>query len=279
MELNLPDHLANGIFKACLWILIGFPLLFFIARLTKRTISEKISPHAGMISSKIISYFGGALLVVSILLDFNFNLSAILGTAGIASVAFGFAAKTSLSNLISGIFLLWEKPFKIGDLIQVQKSSITGYVLSIDLLSVKIRTRDNLFVRIPNETLVSSDFTNISRFPIRRYTFSIGVSYDSDLAKVEKALLEVAFSNPFCLDDPQPSIWFNGLGDSSINYDLYLWFEQKNYTDLRNSLIQDIMRRFEQEGIEIPYTHYDLTIKNEPIATKKQGASASEKIN
>jgi small-conductance mechanosensitive channel len=191
---------------------------------------------------------------------FNFNLSAILGTAGIASVAIGFAAKTSLSNLISGVFLLWERPFQVGDLVQVQQSNILGYVLSIDLLSVKIRTKDNLFVRIPNENLVAGELTNISRFPIRRYSLAVTVAYDTDLKRMEALLIEIAMANSCCLDDPLPTVTFEGMGDSGLDYTLHVWVERERYDEIRNSLVADVMERLPREGIEIPYTRYEVEL-------------------
>ncbi len=256
----LHPHVIGSLIRGGLWICVGIPLLFFFARVVGRSLSKRISPHAGMLAQKIISYGGNILIFITILLDFNFNLSAILGTAGIASVAFGFAAKTSLSNLISGVFLLWEKPFQIGDQIRIDKSNITGYVLSIDLLSVKIRTQDNLFVRIPNETLVQSDFVNISRFPIRRYALSLNVAYNADLKRVEAVLIEVALANACCLDDPAPQVLFDSLGASGINYTLYVWVEQSRYNEIRNLIAADVVKRFAQEGIEIPYTRYDVKL-------------------
>ena len=119
-------QLTAPLIRACLWIIIGFPLLFLTARWLKNIITQKFNPHLGLLTQKILTYGGFILITISILLDFNFDLSAILGTAGIASVAIGFAAKTSLSNLISGIFILWEKPFQIGDLIQMEKLNIKG---------------------------------------------------------------------------------------------------------------------------------------------------------
>jgi len=246
------SHFIGSLIRAALWLGLAWPALICLARVSDKKVSQRISPHAGLIVHKIITYGGTLLIIITILLDFNFKLSAILGTAGIASVAIGFAAQKSLSNLISGIFLIWEKPFQVGDLIQVSPSNTTGYVLSIDLLSVKIRTKDNLFLRIPNESLVESDFINISRFPVRRYGLKVGIAYDTDLDTFQQTILRVAAQSPLCLQEPAPSLAFDGFGDFSINYILYVWVKQENYAILGTQLAYAIIEAFRQAQIEIP---------------------------
>jgi len=132
----------------------------------------------------------------------GFQLSVLLGAAGILSVAIGFASQTSASNLISGLFLIGEGPFAIGDFIRV--GTTEGEVLSIDLLSVKLRTPDNLFVRIPNEQLIKSEVVNLTRFAIRRLNLAVGVAYKEDIPRVRHILMQVATDNPLCLNEPAP---------------------------------------------------------------------------
>src|SRR5699024_2454555 len=116
------------------------------------------------------------------------SLAPLLGAAGIAGVALGFASQTSVSNIISGLFLIAESPFKVDDIITVK--STTGVVLSIDILLVKLRTFDNQYVRIPNETLIKTEVTNITRFPIRRLNTTISVAYKEDIGQVREILME-----------------------------------------------------------------------------------------
>lgn len=181
------------------------------------------------------------------------------------SVAIGFASQTSLSNIISGIFLYGEKPFAVGDVVKI--GNTTGIVLSIDLLSVKLRQFNNEFVRIPNETMIKTEVTNVTKFPIRRLDVELGVSYNSNIDHVTKALKETADKNPFCLDDPAPVIIFKGFGDSSLNFMIGAWCEKSQFLDLKNSLLRDIKNTFDLEGIEIPFpqrvVHMQLDQKEE----------------
>ena len=133
-----------------------------------------------------------------------------------------------------------------------------GTVYSIDLLSVKLKTLENLLIRIPNQTMISSEVTNITRFPIRRMDIDVGVAYKEDLKKVFEILRQLSLNNPYCLDEPEPLILIKEFGDSSINFLYGLWFEKSNYVTLRNSIIQDIKTTFEANGIEIPFPHITL---------------------
>ena len=209
-----------------------------------------------MILRRVTFYGVAGLFTASALMELGFDLGVLLGAAGILTVALGFASQTSASNVISGLFLLGERPFSVGDVIRV--AGTTGEVLSVDLLSVKLRTFDNLFVRIPNETMIKSEVTNLRRFPIRRLDLLVGVAYKEDLRRVRDVLMEVADRNPLCLEEPAPIIIFQGFGDSSINHQLSVWAATENYLELRNSIPLDIKEAFDEHGIEIPFPHRTL---------------------
>jgi small-conductance mechanosensitive channel len=209
-----------------------------------------------MILRRVTFYGVAGLFVASALMELGFDLGVLLGAAGILTVALGFASQTSASNVISGLFLLGERPFSVGDVIRV--AGTTGEVLSVDLLSVKLRTFDNLFVRIPNETMIKAEVTNLRRFPIRRLDLQVGVAYKEDLRRVRDVLMEVARRHPLCLEEPAPVIIFQGYGDSSINQQFSVWAATDNYLELRNSIPLDIKEAFDEAGIEIPFPHRTL---------------------
>ncbi len=206
-----------------------------------------------MILRRLCFYGIAGLFVASALMELGFDLGVLLGAAGILTVAIGFASQTSASNLISGLFLLGERPFAVGDLIRV--NGTVGEVLSVDFLSVKLRTLDNLFVRIPNETMIKSEVTNIRHFPIRRVDLQVGVAYKEDLREVTEVLLEVADRNPYCLEEPAPMVLFQGFADSSMNYEFRLWTQTDNFLQIRNSIPIEIKEAFDDNDIEIPFPH------------------------
>ena len=231
--------------------------------------------HRAMVVRRVTFYGIAGLFAASALSELGVDLSILLGAAGILTVALGFASQTSASNVISGLFLLGEGPFVVGDIIRV--NGTTGEVLSVDLLSVKLRTFDNLFVRIPNETIIKSEITNLRRFPIRRVDLQVGVAYKEDLRTVREVLMDVADRNPLCLEEPQPLIIFRGYGDSSINHQFSVWATTENYLELRNSIPLEIKEAFDEHGIEIPFPHRTLYTgaETEPFPVQDASEPAS----
>jgi small-conductance mechanosensitive channel len=160
----------------------GIILARFASQAIRRLFRNSASPHIAMVAQRGTYYLLLAIFVMWALYELGFSLGVLLGAAGILTVAVGFASQTSMSNLISGLFLIGEKPFEIGDLIKVDQT--VGEVLSIDLLSIKLRTFDNTYVRIPNETIIKTQVSTLTKFPIRRVDLQLGVAYKEDIARV-----------------------------------------------------------------------------------------------
>jgi small-conductance mechanosensitive channel len=246
------------VLRALVMVLAGLPLLLVASRWTRRWISARMDPQGGLIAGKLVLYSGAIILTISILRELGFSLAPLLGAAGVLGIALGFASQTSVSNVISGLFLIAERPFVVDDLIQV--GDVTGRVLSIDTISVKLRTFDNRMVRIPNETLVKSKVTNITRFPVRRVDIRVGVAYKEDAARVREVLLDLAEKNPLSLMEPEPLVLLEGFGDSSVDFLFGVWTTQANFLDLKNGIQEEIKARFDAEGIEIPFPHRTLYV-------------------
>jgi small-conductance mechanosensitive channel len=178
----MENPLVHNIISSGLVLLIGLPLAALAARMVYRVAAVRFSVQAGLMMSRAVRWILFAVVLATVLNQFGVKLGAALGAAGIVGIAVGFAAQTSLSNVISGFFLLGEKPFVLGDLIEVD--GVTGLVDNIGMISASLRTLDNRSVRIPNETLVKSKVTNITRNPIRRYDLEVGVAYNEDIDHV-----------------------------------------------------------------------------------------------
>ncbi len=247
--------------RALVMLLLGAPVLLGASRWMRRWISMRVDPQGGLIAGKLVLYSGVAILAISILRELGFSLAPLLGAAGVLGIALGFASQTSVSNVISGLFLIAERPFVVGDLIEV--GDARGWVLSIDTISVKLRTFDNRMVRIPNETLVKSQVTNVTRFPLRRVDIRVGVAYKEDAARVREVLLELAERNPMSLMQPEPLVVFEGFGDSSIDFLFGVWTTRDNFLKLKNGIQEEIKARFEAEGIEIPFPHRTIYVGSE----------------
>lgn len=251
----LSAHSAT-IIRTLLLLGIGLPVIRLAGYLLRKALTKRVSDQLVVLVSKGVVYIGSTVVVLMALQQAGVKLGTLLGAAGIAGVAVGFASQTSLSNLISGLFLIWERPFAIGDVLHIGTDH--GTVHSIDLLSIQLRTFNNQMIRIPNENLIKNSFTNVTRFPIRRMDIPIGVAYKEDVEKVIQTLKSVADANPYCLDEPEPLVIFKGFGDSAMEFMFGPWFAKTDYISLRNSLLSEVKKRFDEEGIEIPFPHRTL---------------------
>lgn len=258
-ELFNSDMLLK-LLRASALLIIGFVIAKVLSRLSLRFIEKIFTKHTRQLIQRATYYGIFTLFVFSALLELGFNLNVLLGAASVLTVAVGFASQTSASNFISGIFLMAERSFVIGDVIKV--GSTVGEVLSIDLLSVKIRTFDNLFVRLPNESLIKSELTTLTKFPIRRLDMKIGVAYKENIKKVKSILEKVAFDNPLCLEEPKPLYIFQGFEDSSLALQFSVWAKRENFLELKNSMYEQIKYAFDEENIEIPFPHLSLYTGN-----------------
>ncbi len=248
-------HLVGAI-RAVLILGLGLLLAKLVAGGVMRLLASRVEPQAARLVRRVVFYGMVGLFVAAALHEVGFDLTILLGAAGVLSVAVGFASQTSASNVISGLFLIGERPFAVGDIIRI--GGATGEVLSIDLLSVKLRTFNNLFVRIPNESIIKSEVTNLTRFPIRRADIQVGVAYGEDLKQVREVLLGVADKNPLSLENPEPLLFINGFGTSSIDLQLSVWASRERYMELNYSIQKEIHEAFAAHGIEIPYPHLSL---------------------
>ena len=249
-------------------LIIGLSSIQMIAFMLRRSLRKQLSRQRMMLITRTVTYTGYTGLVLIVTRELNYDLTALFGAVGVMGIVIGVASQTSIGNIISGLFLVGEKSFEIGDVVRIGDKS--GTVYSIDLLSIKIKTFDNLLIRIPNQTVISSELTNVTRFPIRRLDFQIGVAYKEDLRKVKSILESVARNNPLCLEEPEPYILFQSFGDSSINITFGVWFEKTNYTAVKNSVFIEIKEAFDREGIEIPFPHVSIYAgeASKPISVK-----------
>lgn len=260
MKFDFSKYFNAANFEKLMWtaiiLLVGVALIYFLAFIVKKLLPRSLSQQRKMIIQRLIYYSGFILLAFIIIAQLNINLAPFFGAAGVIGLVIGVASQTSIGNIVSGFFLVGEKSFEIGDVIKVGDKA--GVVFSIDLLSIKIKTFDNQLLRIPNQTLISTELINVTRFPIRRLDFNVSVAYKEDLGRVKTLLEEVAKANPLSLDEPAPLIVFKDFGSSGIDILLGIWFEKQNYLKVKNSIFQEIKARFDAEGIEIPFPHVTL---------------------
>ena len=249
---------AAGVLRGLLIFVVGLALARFVSAALLRAFGRHTSPQQQMLVRRLSSYTIITLTLLATLREFGFDLSVLMGAAGILTVAIGFASQASASNIISGLFLIGERPFELGDLVQVGASE--GEVISIDLLSVKVRTHDNRLVRIPNETLLKTDIVNLSRLPIRRFDLKVGVAYSSDLAVVKAALQAVAEQDPRALDEPAPWFVFEDFGDSALLCRFSVWSATVGFFEWRSSFRLRAQAALRAANVDIAFPHRTLVL-------------------
>lgn len=233
-------------------ILLGYLLAKKISHFLEN--GQRFSRHQMVLLSRVVFYFIFTIFFIAGLQQLGFNLSVLLGAAGVFTVAISFASQTAASNLISGIFLLFEHPFKMGD--QISVKGVVGTVESIDLLSTKIKTADNTLVRIPNEGLIKSDITNLSYFPTRRLDLPISIAFDNDLSAIKQLLLDIAHHHEKVLKTPPCTISIAHFSGSVIELILMLWVKSTDLSGVKNDIQEQIKRQFMVNQVSLAPTAF-----------------------
>ncbi|MFH1789342.1 MAG: mechanosensitive ion channel domain-containing protein [Candidatus Altiarchaeota archaeon] len=237
------------------WVVAGFASLLiskFGGRMTKLTdtsIDDEALPFISKVA-KIIIYG----IAFSMMLEkLGYSIGPILASLGLAGFAIGFAAKDTISNILAGFFILVDRPFKIGDRVDV--GGTIGDVVDIGLRTTKLKTLDFQIVIVPNSSIVSSNVTNYSLPNInQKIKLNFGVSYGSDIEKAKKITVDVANKTKLVLPDPPPEAFFLEFGESSLNFTLVIWIEdlRKKWT-VTDAINTQVRKRFQDEGIEVPF--------------------------
>jgi len=267
-EITDPLLLAR-LWQAALIIIVGFLVTRLLILIVLKGRRKNLTPQSKMLIRKTISYTGLTFIVLFALNSLGINLAPLLGAAGILGIAIGFASQTSVSNIISGLFLIAEKPFEIGDVVTINAN--TGIVTSVDLLSIKIRGFDNRYIRVPNEQIIKSEVINITRFPIRRVDLNLRIAYKENLEEVRELLLKISRDIPECLENPEPVFLIGNFGERGVEFLFGVWIDKSNYIVVKNSLMMAIKDEFDKAGIELPYPHMHITMNPEGKSPKEKG--------
>jgi small-conductance mechanosensitive channel len=183
--------------------------------------------------------------------SFNFDVGQLLVVGGTIGLIIAFASQKIVSNIGSGIFILIERPIRIGDDIQIK--DISGTVNQIRILSTIVKTSDGIYVRVPNEQVFTSAIINYVANPARRLGYTITIGYGENAEKVIHAIRTLLDENPFVLVHPAPNIFVSNLGDSGLEITIYVWTPSRVWGLVKNALLGQIKLLFDREGIEIPH--------------------------
>ena len=270
--LSLKDGIVLGDTRISISDFITFVIIFFIGytltRLLQSALRLSVLPNTKIDTGAqnalvtgvgYIGIFFSALIAIT---SMGLDLSSLAIVAGALSVGIGFGLQAIVSNFLSGIILLVERPIKVGDWIQV--GAYSGYVSKIAVRSTTIDTFDQANVIIPNADFISGTVTNMTHLSKRgRVKVPVGVAYDSDPVFVKEILMDIVSSNANILKSPGPSVFLLGFGPDSIDFEIRgILRDVNSITSTRSDINFEILRRFAQEGIEIPFGQRDITIKN-----------------
>jgi small conductance mechanosensitive channel len=243
----------------CLRIFIlifgGVPFVFWISKLLAALCAKHFSKHSAIVVRKVVLYGGLLFLVIITLQELGFNVVTLLGAAGIIGVAIGFASQTAFSNIISGFFLLLERPFSIGDIIK--SGDTIGYVESIDLLSVHVRTSDNKLVRLPNETMLKQSLSNLTYYQSKRVDCIVSMPYTVDIEQAKNTIKQVVASNDLFLKDPATAVMVHKVAQHDFDVEMRIflmvrvWVATDKFLSAPSILMQQIKGQFDTEEIVI----------------------------
>lgn len=189
------------------------------------------------------------------------NIGPVLAIIGAAGFVIAFALQNSLSNFASGILMLVYRPFDLGDMINV--AGVLGKVESMNLLSTQLRTPDNQLVVVPNNSVWGDVITNVTGITRRRVDLVFGIGYNDDIDKAQKILEEIVTDTPLILDDPAPVVKLHELGDSSVNFICRPWVKPEDYWEVYWNITREVKRRFDAQGVSIPFPQRDVHIYQE----------------
>jgi len=248
-----------------LQVLVFGSIIVLLARTSRRVLLKQILSKTPLdlgVQHAVATFTQYLVLAFGLLVGLptvGINLSALSFLAGAIGVGVGFGMQNITNNFISGIIILFERPIKIGDRIEV--GDVNGDVVHIAARSTTVRTNDNIAIIIPNSSFISSNVINWSHGDSKvRFRVPVQVAYDTDVRLVEKLLLEVAKDNENVLEDPPPRVIFKEFGDSALNFELRVWSSRLLHR--RGVLISQInfaiFEKFRDEGIRIPYPQRDL---------------------
>ena len=285
--LSLKDGVVLGDTRVSISDFITFIIIFSIGytltRLLQSALRLSVLPNTkidtGAQNALVtgVGYIGIFFAALIAITSMGLDLSSLAIVAGALSVGIGFGLQAIVSNFLSGIILLVERPIKVGDWIQV--GAYSGYVSKIAVRATTIDTFDQANVIIPNADFISGTVTNMTHLSKRgRVKVPVGVAYDSDPVFVKEILMDIVSSNANILKSPGPSVFLLGFGPDSIDFEIRgILRDVNSITSTRSDMNFEILRRFAQEGIEIPFGQRDITIKNAAELGKVFQSKSSKK--
>ncbi len=281
---NAKDWLAtNGprlFFRVLLFLLIvgAFKLLAGIAtRIMRRTFEKADVPVPMLVKNMALSFASKAILLVGLFIalsQMGLEIGPLLAGVGVIGFVVGFALQETLSNFASGLMIIIYQPFDVGDVIEA--GGVAGKVNSMSLVSTTILTFDNQKLIVPNNKIWGDVIRNKTAETTRRVDMVFGVSYADDINRAEQVLTDIIAGHELVLDEPVPMIRLNELGDSSVDFIVRPWTKTEDYWTVYWDVTREVKRRFDEEGISIPFPQRDVHVYHGAVSGEPKSAESLE---
>ncbi|MCA9428941.1 MAG: mechanosensitive ion channel family protein [Candidatus Omnitrophica bacterium] len=245
-------------------IIIAF---FFLSRILGNVTTHALArtrATSNLLRTFLINTIRRLTLIIGVIVGLaalEINIGPLLAVIGAAGFVVAFALQDSLGNFASGLLIMMFRPFDVGDAVEV--GGVAGKVEEVNLLSTHLKTFDNKSVLIPNNEVWGGVITNITASPRRRVDMVFGIGYDDDIDKAQRILEDIVSSHDLVLKDPEPVIKMNELADSSVNFIVRPWTLTDDYWTVYWDMTREVKKRFDQEGISIPYPQRDIHVYNQ----------------
>ncbi len=241
-------------------LVIGLLVASFLSRAAERALSKssKFEPTISNFLSNIVKYALWAVVLVTVLSQFGVETTSIIAALGGMALAVGLALQGTLSNVASGVMILVQRPFVVGEAITVDR--FTAVVQRIGLFTTELKQFDGLYVMVPNAELWNQPIINLHRNPIRRFELVVGIGYGDSMKQAREALMDLAQADERVLDDPEPQTFVASLDDSSVGIGLRVWCATSEYMPVSWDLTEAAKAKFDEAGISIPFPQREITM-------------------
>ena len=261
LRMNLMD-LGAGIAVLIIGLFIGSLISRWILRGLSHTSSVDIS--VARVIAKTVKYAIWSVILLTVLTQFGVETTSIIAALGGLALAVGLALQGTLSNVASGLMIMSQRPFRVGEVISV--GNIIATVEEIGLFTTQLRQPDGLFVMMPNNELWNQPIINFTRHPTRRFELIVGIGYDDSMQSAREALLDLAAADERVLSDPEPVAFVASLNDSSVGIGLRVWCNTPDYVAMSWDLTEAAKANFDAKGISIPYPQRVVTTMSAAVS-------------
>lgn len=255
------DVTLFDLLKVMAILIVGVAIAKGITINLRRGLKDKLDKDQLEIITKVVYYGIIVIAVLAALPELGVSLSGLLVAGGIAALVIGIASQSVVGNLIAGLFLMIERPMKIGQAVNI--AGTAGVIEDIRIISTTLRTFEGLYVRMPNEKVFTTDITNYVEYVARRLEYVVGIRYSDDADKAIGIIQNLHKEHPLTLISPTPDIFVDNLGDNAVNIIVRIWVPTTEWYGIKKELLWKIKTALEDQGIEIAFPQRTVWFANE----------------